>query len=130
MTALHAPQPDDHGRLVVVANRTPPIESADAAPAAGGLTSALVPALQAVPGSLWFGWSGHTSGRAERPLLETRRVGSLRVVAVDLPSSDVEAYYNGFCNRSLWPLLHSFTDRFRAEASEYERYRSVNRLFA
>ncbi len=123
---LHA----DQGRLVVVANRTPPIESADAAPAVGGLTSALVPALEAVPGSLWFGWSGHTSVRAERPLLETRRVGSLRVVAVDLPATDVEAFYNGFCNRSLWPLLHSFTDRFRAEASEYERYRSVNRLFA
>jgi trehalose 6-phosphate synthase len=118
------------GRLIVVANRTPPIAPADVAPAAGGLTNALLPALKALPGSLWFGWSGRAAKRGERPSIATRRFGSLRVVATDLPAEDVESYYNGFCNRSLWPLLHSFPDRFRAEAREYARYRGVNKLFA
>lgn len=49
---------------------------------------------------------------------------------VDLSEQDVEEYYDGYANRTLWPLFH-----FRLGLTEFERdfaggYERVNRLFA
>jgi len=111
-------------RLVVVSNRVAlPGESA-----AGGLAVGLQAALEA-RGGLWFGWSGKTVREGSGQLHEQAERG-IRYVTLDLSRQDVAAYYNGFSNRTLWPLLH-----FRLDLVDYARetragYHRVNALFA
>jgi trehalose 6-phosphate synthase len=117
------------GRLVVVSNRVAlPGETR-----AGGLAVALQAALddraQQRRGGLWFGWSGKIdparSGRLHR-----QHADGIDYATIDLSRRDHADYYNGFANRSLWPLLH-----FRMDLVDYSRetwaaYRRVNALFA
>lgn len=111
-------------RLVVVSNRvTLPDEDR-----AGGLAIALRAAL-AERGGLWFGWSGK-SVRGPSGAMHEHVDGNTRYALMDLSKQDFEDYYNGFANRSLWPLLH-----FRMDLVDYSRetwagYRRVNALFA
>jgi trehalose 6-phosphate synthase len=49
---------------------------------------------------------------------------------IDLEEQDVEEYYNGYANRTLWPLFH-----YRIDLAEYDRsfaggYERVNERFA
>ena len=112
------------GRLVVVSNRVAlPEESR-----AGGLAIALLDALRE-EGGLWFGWSGridpHASGR-----LHEQQEGGIRFVTMDLSEQDHEDYYNGFANRTLWPLLHFRMDLVDYSRDTYAGYQCVNALFA
>lgn len=110
-------------RLVVVSNRVAvPGESR-----AGGLAVGLLSALKE-RGGLWFGWSGKVA--RESGQLHEQTEGETRFVTMDLDRKDHDDYYNGFANRTLWPLLH-----FRLDLVDYDRdkrlgYRRVNQLFA
>lgn len=111
-------------RLVVVSNRV----ALPGSDQAGGLAVALNAALQET-GGLWFGWSGRTVRGASGELHELRE-GDIAYLTVDLSKEDFDGYYNGFANRTLWPLLH-----FRPDLVDYNRetqaaYRRVNALFA
>ena len=111
-------------RLVVVSNRVAvPGESR-----AGGLAVGLLAALKE-RGGLWFGWSGKVT-REPSGTLHEQTEGDIRFVTMDLDRKDHDDYYNGFANRTLWPLLH-----FRLDLVDYDRskrlgYRRVNALFA
>ena len=80
-------------------------------------------------GGVWFGWSGETSETpAEVPEVVTR--GNIRFATIDLKPAEFDAYYNGYCNGTLWPLFHYFPDRFTHEQRQYEAYQTVNTQFA
>src|SRR5437762_10100674 len=113
------------GRLVVVSNRLPDNPTLGSS-SVGGLVSALVPAIADSGSALWFGWSGRTVAGTERLAVKSQRAGQLRTIAIDLSPGDVEGYYNSFGNGALWPLLHSFPERFSANERDYARYRNVN----
>src|SRR5690606_8509993 len=49
---------------------------------------------------------------------------------MDLDRPDHDAYYNGFANRTLWPLLHSRLDLVDYARETRAGYRRVNLLFA
>ena len=94
----------------------------------GGLAVGVLAALQHT-GGLWFGWSGETTEHpAEEPATLTR--GNIRFATIDLEPGLFDAYYNGYCNGSLWPLFHYFTDRFTHEQQHCEAYETVNEKFA
>jgi len=79
-------------------------------------------------GGVWFGWSGETSETpAEEPEVVTR--GNIRFATIDLKPAEFDAYYNGYCNGTLWPLFHYFPDRFTHEQRQYEAYQTVNAQF-
>jgi trehalose 6-phosphate synthase len=115
------------GRLVVVSNRVPAAPQAGRPSAAGGLASALEQAL-AEAGGLWFGWSG-AAGDPQAPPAH-RRAGNVEYATLDLSAEEVAEYYEGFCNRALWPLLHGFSERAHLNAAQYAVYRDVNARFA
>lgn len=111
-------------RLVVVSNRVAiPGETR-----AGGLAVGLQAALQE-RGGLWFGWSGKTVRDASGALHELQD-GNIRYATIDLNKQDLDAYYNGFANRTLWPLLHFRLDLVDYTRETREGYRRVNALFA
>ena len=111
-------------RLVVVSNRVAvPGENR-----AGGLAVGLAAALGR-QGGLWFGWSGKVV-REHSGALHEQVDGDVRYVTMDLNRADHDAYYNGFANRTLWPLLHSRLDLVDYTRETREGYRRVNALFA
>ena len=42
----------------------------------------------------------------------------------------MERFYNGFCNKTLWPLFHYFPTLARYEEEYWQEYRNVNRVFS
>ncbi|WDS34622.1 alpha,alpha-trehalose-phosphate synthase (UDP-forming) [Pseudoxanthomonas sp.] len=111
-------------RLVVVSNRVAlPGQSQT-----GGLATGLGAAL-GERGGLWFGWSGKTTRDNSGTLHEVSE-GNTRYVTMDLSRADHDAYYLGFSNGALWPLLHFRLDLVDYDRSKREGYRRVNALFA
>ncbi|MGH8182392.1 MAG: alpha,alpha-trehalose-phosphate synthase (UDP-forming) [Rhodanobacteraceae bacterium] len=111
-------------RLVVVSNRVAqPKETR-----AGGLAAAMRAALKQ-HGGLWFGWSGKRVA-AEQRTLQRESTGKIDYALLDLTREEHDAYYLGFANRTLWPLLHYQPTMMQYSRAQYAGYRAVNRLFA
>jgi trehalose 6-phosphate synthase len=111
--------------VVAFANRLPVARVRGAwRAAAGGLVTALRPALQSRGGS-WVGWDG---GAADMP----RSLPGLDVelYPVHLSRTEVADYYHNFSNRTLWPLLHGLVEQPVLERSWWRTYRAVNERFA
>ncbi|MEZ5102088.1 MAG: trehalose-6-phosphate synthase [Thermoleophilia bacterium] len=111
--------------LVVLANRLPLTRGArDWEPACGGLATALVPTLRALDG-VWV-------GAESRPEGLTRAAGELglRVAPVPLPPTIEAGYYDGFSNRTLWPLLHGGVERPVLSSDWWRDYRAANERLA
>ena len=127
-----APAVGSHG-LVVVANRLPvdrrtnPDGSFAWQRSPGGLVSALEPVMRRNQGA-WIGWTGWTGDSAEVP--EPFDVEGLHLVAVALDTQDVEEFYEGFSNATLWPLYHDVIVNPQFHRHWWEAYLRVNRRFA
>ena len=100
---------------------------------AGGLVSALDPTMRATHG-VWVAWG---SGSADAATSDAE--GRLRIPPdtedytlrrVFLEEEEVEGYYLGFANSSLWPLCHLLVQHFSFRGDYWERYQSVNEKFA
>ena len=111
-------------RLVVVSNRV----AVPGQNQSGGLAVALHDALSE-RGGLWFGWSGRTV-RGQSGELHEQQEGGIHYLTMDLSRADNDSYYNGFANRTLWPLLHFRLDLVDYTRETREGYRRVNALFA
>jgi trehalose 6-phosphate synthase len=95
----------------------------------GGLVAALQPVL-AARGGLWLGWSGRTVPGDQFGPVRWDPNRDPPLAWIDLPETAYERYYNGFCNRSLWPLFHTLPGRVRFEDAEWESYVAVNERLA
>ena len=114
-------------RLIVVSNRIGLTRDVGAG-AVGGLSAALTAALRDNQG-VWFGWSGQTVPEYTGQLA-LERIGDVTVAKVDLEDQDVEEYYNGYANRSLWPLFHNRIDLTAYDRAYSAGYARVNERFA
>jgi trehalose 6-phosphate synthase len=90
----------------------------------GGLVTALEPVMRAADGA-WVGWAG-------QPDLEFEPFESdgIHVVPVPLSASDVQDYYEGFSNDTLWPLYHDVIAPPSYHREWWESYVAVNQRFA
>jgi len=115
-------------RLIVISNRVSVPTASGVAGAQGGLAVALNSALREHRG-IWFGWSGQETVEFTGHLDMQRNEG-VTTATIDLEPQDIEEYYNGYANRTLWPLFH-----YRIDLTEYDRnfgegYERVNERFA
>jgi len=115
------------GRLIVVSNRVNP-PSGDGEQSVGGLAMALAAALKEYSG-LWFGWSGKTIETFTGEL-NVETIGGVTAATVDLEDVDLEEYYNGYANKTLWPLFHYRNDLAAFDRAFDKGYMRVNRRFA
>jgi len=114
-------------RLIIISNRVSP-PSGDGTGNQGGLTVALTAALRESNG-IWFGWSGEETETFTGHINFQRNFG-VATATIDLEAQDIDEYYNGYANRTLWPLFH-----YRLDLAEFERgfaggYARVNERFA
>lgn len=113
------------GRLVVVANRLPVKRTPTGwVTSSGGLVTALVPVLRDHAG-IWIGWSGV----ADRPPDEFDAEG-VQCLAVPLTRDEVDNYYLGFCNESIWPLYHDAIRTPRYRRGWWTSFTEVNQRYA
>lgn len=123
------------GRLITVSNRLPvnlEIEDGElvSKPSVGGLATGLSSFYKSRD-SLWVGWSGLTDEQL-RDGDEERLEEILSEVdchPVYLTSQQIEKYYEGFANKTLWPLFHYFPMYVEADEEYREVYGEVNREF-
>jgi len=112
-------------RLVVVSNRLAlPREQKP-----GGLALAMRDALRA-NGGIWFGWSGRVRESGDGDALHVENHGNVQFAMIDLSRQEHEEYYNGFANRTLWPLLHFRPSLVDFTRQTWNAYVAVNVRFA
>lgn len=112
-------------RLVVVSNR---VALPDEQARAGGLAVALSEALRR-DGGVWFGWSNRIAAHSAAHPKVIQEAGVTYAV-LDLGRKDHSEYYNGYANRTLWPIFHYRIDLADFNRENYTGYLRVNRLFA
>ncbi len=119
----------DKQKLVIVANRLPVRRSGHGAQrrwvlSPGGLVRALTPVLRTREG-VWVGWWGSV-GRAPEPFDHD----GIHHLPVGLNRREFEQFYEGFSNRTIWPLYHDAVrwPEFRREW--WSAYVAVNERFA
>jgi trehalose 6-phosphate synthase len=111
--------------LVVIANRLPVSRGPDGWRASsGGLVTAMRPVIEQVGGA-WVGWDDDPEG-------VPRRVDDFAcdLHPVTLSQAQVEGYYHGFSNRTIWPLFHDLVAEPVIDRGWWRTYEEVNNLFA
>jgi trehalose 6-phosphate synthase len=123
--------PSQQADLVIVANRLPvdrvthPDGSVSWRTSPGGLVTALEPVLRANDGA-WIGWPGSPDEEDVEPFVED----GLSLVPVSLSAREVEEFYEGFSNGTLWPLYHDVIAKPEFHREWWESYVEVNQRFA
>lgn len=121
---------ENGAEFVVVANRLPvdlerlPDGTERWKHSPGGLVSALEPFLRSHSGA-WVGWPGVAD--AEVASFED---DGLLLHPVQLSAKEVEDYYEGFSNGTLWPLYHDVVAQPAFHRHWWNSYRQVNQRFA
>jgi trehalose 6-phosphate synthase len=116
--------------LVIVANRLPVDRvvnddgSDDWRKSPGGLVTAIEPVMRDNDGA-WIGWSGAPGDDLE-PFVDD----GLSLVPVSLSGEEVEYFYEGFSNATLWPLYHDVVAKPEFHREWWDAYVRVNRRFA
>src|SRR4051812_34199664 len=90
----------------------------------GGLVTALEPFV-AGRGGAWVGWSG-SAGEAPEPF----ESGGMSLIPVPLTEDEVDRYYEGMSNASLWPLFHDVVEKPEYHRTWWDTYVQVNKRFA
>ncbi|NIM20021.1 MAG: bifunctional alpha,alpha-trehalose-phosphate synthase (UDP-forming)/trehalose-phosphatase [Candidatus Latescibacteria bacterium] len=122
-------------RLIIVSNRLPftvikKQGGFELQPSSGGLASGLG-SIYTHFNSLWIGWPGIASDKIA--LHERNRIRGMlaekKCYPVFLSQREVERYYNGFCNKTLWPLFHYFMQHATYNDQLFESYLRASEVF-
>ena len=128
-------------RLVIVSNRLPfTVSFHEGAPqfkpSAGGLTTGLwsyldrkVAAGVERPDYLWMGWPGTSIPPEHEAAVRAYGEEHYKSSPIFLPEENMDRFYLGFCNKTIWPLFHYFPMLTGYEEENWQEYRNINRLF-
>lgn len=122
-------------KLVVVSNRLPVSVvkhegMLEYQASSGGLATAMSSLEQT--DRIWVGWPGIASDdltKAEMAEI-TEELAKQNCLPVFLTAAQVEQFYEGYSNDTLWPLFHYFQSLTRHRDEYWDAYQEVNQLFA
>ena len=116
--------------LVVAANRLPVERVVDASGgdtwqrSPGGLVTALESVMRGRDAA-WVGWAGEPGPASER-----FRDEGMYLRPVGLSPLEIQEYYEGFSNETLWPIFHDVIVPATFHRNWWNTYRTVNHRFA
>lgn len=123
-------------KTIIISNRLPlqiSIEKDDlkVTPSVGGLATGLK-SFHREGDSIWIGWTGLTEEEIPDHLQEEvkSKAREQACVSVNLSSYEIDGFYYGFSNRTIWPLFHYFMEYTEAERHYWEVYKEVNQKYA
>ncbi len=99
---------------------------------AGGLTTGLDPLMKNSK-NLWVAWGRgeadfEVTNQRQKVVVPDKETG-YTLKRVKLSENEVNGFYYGFSNSSLWPICHSFPHKANLDKNNWETYKKVNRLF-
>jgi trehalose 6-phosphate synthase/phosphatase len=121
-------------RLLIIANRLP-VEITqnngkfEYKPSPGGLVSGLQDSSSKIK-AVWIGWPGKEIPKKLQPKLKKQLYSKYQSVPVFLNSDQIQNYYLGFSNKTVWPLFHYFSEKSSFTKQYWNDYREVNKIFA
>ncbi len=123
-------------RIIIVSNRLPykisvNHDEIDIQPSVGGLATGMKSFYKDYE-SLWIGWSGVDKDAVNKQQKEEigKKLEAEKCMPVYLEKEDVDKYYYGFSNETIWPLFHYFTEFTTYDFDTWNTYYRVNRIFA
>ncbi len=120
-------------KIVIISNRLPvTIKEEDGKLAmsrsSGGLATGLS-SLETKSPLHWVGWCGtHIDGEEQRQQVETE-LAKQNLHPVYLSEHQIEDFYEGYSNSTIWPLCHYFYSYIEYDDCYWHSYREVNTLF-
>ena len=96
----------------------------------GGLATGLK-AFHRDSENLWMGWCGLKTEELEgkEKQLSDKLRKDFRYQPVFLNEEELDLYYQGFSNSTLWPLFHYFPNLTTFDEKQWDSYVKVNRIF-
>src|SRR5262245_5037886 len=126
-------------RLIVISNRLPFTAVEDHGKvqfqeSAGGVATGLNAFLRSMregkSETLWVGWPGCTIRPEFKETVKSNALSQFRCYPVFLSENEIGDFYEGFCNKTLWPLFHYFPSHARYDPQYWLQYQKVNEAFA
>lgn len=123
--------------FIIVSNRLPvSVSKKDGelvyTPSSGGLATAMASLSTESGEQLWIGWPGIANEditAAEKQQI-TKKLREFGCHPVFLSRDQVEKFYNGYANDTIWPLFHYFQSYAQYDKDYWDAYKDVNRAFA
>ncbi|MBN2354634.1 bifunctional alpha,alpha-trehalose-phosphate synthase (UDP-forming)/trehalose-phosphatase [candidate division KSB1 bacterium] len=121
-------------RIITLANRLPvSISKRKGAltylQSVGGLATGLS-SLQDTHDLIWIGWPGYITDKANERQAIGEKLSTMNMNPLFLTSHEVEYFYEGFSNKTIWPLFHYFSQYAAYNPSFWRVYQKVNRYYA
>lgn len=122
-------------RLIIVSNRLPITVNIDSGkiktkPSVGGLATG-ISSLKIRQENLWIGWPGIdiTKNQKKDGSRLKRLLRQNNLYPVFLTDQEIDDYYHGFSNETIWPLFHYFAEYAVYDKKFWNSYREVNEKF-
>lgn len=78
---------------------------------------------------LWVGWPGNTIPDEFKDQIKATALATYRSYPVFLTNEEIENFYQGFCNKTIWPLFHYFPMYAKYRSEYWQQYTAVNKNF-
>jgi len=124
------------GKYIIISNRLPvTIQKTENGmiykKSIGGLATG-VSTIHEMNESLWIGWPGISSdtlNKKEIKEIHSQLKKKYQCIPVYLDDKELEQFYHGFCNETIWPLFHYFPNRTKYDHAQWETYKQVNEKY-
>lgn len=121
-------------KTIIVSNRLPIRIEKDGdthqyLPSEGGLATGLG-SVYKDDGNIWIGWPGIEAKEEELQNEIYKNLEKNHMRPVFLTAQELEDYYLGFSNQTLWPAFHYFVQYIQFDDKRWQSYKSVNEKFA
>ncbi|TRX48805.1 bifunctional alpha,alpha-trehalose-phosphate synthase (UDP-forming)/trehalose-phosphatase [Fulvivirga sp. M361] len=122
------------GRTIIVSNRLPVKVAKDEngklryKSSEGGLATGLG-SVYKDGDNIWVGWPGFHFDNEEEEKEAAAKLKLENMKPVALTEEEIELYYEGFSNETLWPTFHYFNQNALYKKSYWQAYEEVNHKF-
>lgn len=124
-------------KFIIVSNRLPVSVSKDDAgtliftPSSGGLATAMSSVEGHTAKHLWVGWPGIASDGLTAHDKKTiiKKLAEYGCYPVFLTAEEVNLFYEGYSNETIWPLFHYFKRIAQYKTEYWEGYKLVHERF-
>ena len=129
-------------RIIVVSNRLPfsltrEHDGWKFSESIGGLATGLSTYLQSLSENgrenfsyLWVGWPGCSVPEESQDAVRKEALEHFHALPVFLSEEAINQFYQGFCNKTIWPLFHYFPSYAKYQREFWDHYRRVNEIFS
>jgi trehalose 6-phosphate synthase/phosphatase len=123
-------------KIILISNRLPVTIVKDGKglsyrKSVGGLATGLK-SVYSKSNCLWIGWPGlpeNVLDKTEKQQVKGKLLKEYRCLPVFLTEEEVDNYYYGFCNKTIWPLFHYFLSKVEYSSKMWDAYQKANQKF-